>query len=117
MKRIVEATLNTGRGLGHALRTEAAFREEAVVFLAALPVGWLIAPSVVWYVAMLSALLLVMAVELLNTAIEKLADHVTPERHPNIGRIKDYGSAAVACVLLLAGLVWLAALATRFGLI
>jgi len=52
-----------------------------------------------------------------NTAVEKLADHVTPEEHDEIRRIKDFGSAAVFCALCLAGLVWLAALAVRLGLI
>jgi len=52
---------------------------------------------------------------LLNTAIEKLSDHVTPEHHIQIGIIKDAASAAVFCLLLLAGLVWLAAIAVRFG--
>jgi diacylglycerol kinase (ATP) len=61
-------------------------------------------------------LLTVLAVEFLNTAIEKLSDHVTPEHHVAIGRIKDFGSAAVFCGLCLAGLVWLAALAVRCGL-
>jgi diacylglycerol kinase (ATP) len=117
MNRLLDAMFNTFRGLAYALRTETAFQQEAVVFVLAVPIGWFVAPSVAWYVAMLGVLLTVMAVELLNTAIEKLADHVTPERHPSIGRVKDYGSAAVACVLLLAGLVWLAALATRAGLL
>ena len=58
-----------------------------------------------------------MVVELLNTAIEKLSDHVTPENHPAIGRIKDMSSAAVALTLLLVGMVWLAALAERLGLL
>jgi diacylglycerol kinase (ATP) len=66
---------------------------------------------------MLAALLVVLAVELLNTAIEKLSDHVTREHHPDIGKIKDFGSAAVFCTLCLAGLIWLAALAVRFGLV
>jgi diacylglycerol kinase (ATP) len=59
----------------------------------------------------------VLAVELLNTAVEKLADHVTPEWNRDIGIVKDIGSAAVFCVLLLAGLVWSAALAVRTGLV
>jgi len=56
-------------------------------------------------------------VELLNTAIEKLADYVTREQHAEIRRIKDFGSAAVFCAICLAGLVWLAALAVRYGVI
>ena len=66
---------------------------------------------------MIGSLLILLAVELLNTAIEKLADHVTRERHVEIGRIKDYGSAAVFCAICLSGLVWLAAIAVRFGLL
>jgi diacylglycerol kinase (ATP) len=65
---------------------------------------------------MIGVLWIVMAVELLNTALEKLADHVTPEWHAQIGMIKDCGSAAVFCTLCLAALVWIAALAERFDL-
>jgi diacylglycerol kinase (ATP) len=114
---VLDATRNTLRGLAAAWQSEAAFRQEAIVFLAALPVGLYLAPSVAWYVAMIASLLLVIAVELLNTATEKLADHLAPGQHPNIGRVKDYGSSAVGCSLVLAGLVWLAALAIRVGLI
>ena len=117
MKRLFSATLNSIRGLRYGIRTEAAVREEAIVLIAALPLGCFLAPSLTWYVAMISALLLVLAVELLNTAIEKLSDHVTREHHPDIGRIKDFGSAAVFCALCLAGLVWLLAVALRFGLV
>jgi diacylglycerol kinase (ATP) len=53
----------------------------------------------------------------LNTAIEKLADHVTREQHIVIRRIKDFGSAAVFCALCVAGLVWLAAIAVQFGML
>ncbi len=61
---------------------------------------------------MIASLFVLLAVEFLNTAIEKFSDHVTPEHHKVIGRIKDYGSAAVFSAICLAGLVWLAALAT-----
>jgi diacylglycerol kinase (ATP) len=56
-----------------------------------------------------------MAVELLNTAIEKLCDHVTPERHEQVRAIKDMGSAAVFCALALAALLWGAAGVAFFG--
>jgi diacylglycerol kinase (ATP) len=117
VERILNATLNSFRGLSQALKSEAAIRQELAVFVVALPVGLFLAPGVGWYVAMIGALLLVLAVEFLNTATEKLADHLAPDRHPNIGRVKDYGSAAVACTLALAGLVWLAAIAIRVGAI
>jgi diacylglycerol kinase (ATP) len=66
---------------------------------------------------MIGILIIVMAVELLNTAIERLSDHVTSEPHPTIGLVKDYGSAAVCCALSLACLTWLSALVIRFGLL
>lgn len=114
--RVLDATFNSLRGFRHACVNEAAFRQEAIVFLLALPVGWLIAPNPVWYLAMIGSILIVLAVELLNTGIEKLSDHVTPSYHRQIGVIKDYGSAAVFCGLVLAGMVWLMALAIRLGL-
>ncbi len=117
MKRHYYATKNSLRGLYYAITTEAAAREEAIAFVVALPIGYFIAPNLAWYVAMIAALLVVLAVELLNTAVEKLSDHVTRDHHPDIGKIKDFGSAAVFCTLGLAGLVWLAALACRVGLI
>jgi len=115
VKRLYSATLNSLRGLVYGVRTEPAIRDEAILLAIALPLGWLIAPSMVWYAAMLGVLLVLLAIELLNTAIEKLADHITRERHPAIGVIKDFGSAAVFCGLCLAGLIWLTALGVRLG--
>ena len=78
------------------------------------PLGIFIAPSFTWYIAMIGVLLLVMAVELLNTGLEKLCDHVMADHHPQIGIVKDCGSAGVMFSLLLAGLIWLAAFLVRF---
>src|SRR3984893_7614439 len=113
--RIFSATKNSLRGIVDGIKTEAAVREEAIIFAIAVPLGIFIAPSLAWYVAMIAALLVVLAVEFLNTAIEKLSDHVTPEQHRAIGRIKDFGSSAVFCGLALVGLVWLPATAGGRG--
>jgi diacylglycerol kinase (ATP) len=117
VKRIFNATVNSLRGLSSGIRTEAAVREEAIALLLALPAGAFLAPSLAWYVAMIASLLVVLAVELLNTAIEKLSDHVTRDHHPEIGMIKDFGSAAVFCALCLASIVWIAALVARLGIV
>jgi diacylglycerol kinase (ATP) len=117
VKRIYSAAKNSIRGLVDGFRTEAALRQEVVLFVLGVPIGIFVAPSLAWYLAMIGALLVVLAVEFLNTAIEKLADHVTPEQHRDIGRIKDWGSSAVFCALALTGLVWLAAIAIRYGLV
>ena len=116
MKRLFSATLNSLRGLADGFRTEAALREELIVLAAAVLLALAVAPGLAWYVAMVGAVLVILAVEFLNTAIEKLADHVTREQHDDIRRIKDFGSAAVFCALCLAGLIWLAAIAVRLGL-
>jgi diacylglycerol kinase (ATP) len=94
-----------------------ALRDETLLLAVALLLGIVVAPSAVWYVAMIGVILILLAIEFLNTAIEKLADHVTREQHADIRRIKDFGSAAVFCGLCLAGLVWIAAIAVRFGLL
>jgi diacylglycerol kinase (ATP) len=116
VKRIFSATLNSLRGLRYGFRREAALREELILLAAGLILGLFVAPTVAWYVAMIGVLLVLLGIEFLNTAIEKLADHVTPEHHIDIGRIKDYGSAGVFSGICLAGIVWLAALALRLGL-
>jgi diacylglycerol kinase (ATP) len=115
--RFYRATLNTFRGFSDALHYEKAVQQEMLLLLLALPLALYLAPSAAWYVAMVGVLLVIIAVELLNTAIEKLADHVSPEWRRNIGMIKDFGSAAVFCVLCLAGLVWTTAVAQRFGML
>jgi diacylglycerol kinase (ATP) len=117
LKRLYSATFNSFRGIVDGVRTEAAVREEAVLLAVALPLGFVLAPSAAWYVAMIGAILLILAVEFLNTAVEKLSDHVTPEHHYAIGRIKDFGSAAVFCALSFTGLVWLVAIGVRLGLL
>jgi len=115
VKRLYYATINTLRGLAYGFRHEPAVREEAIVLLLALPFGLVVAPGMAWYVAMVGSLFALLGVELLNTAIEKLADHITREHNPEIGVVKDFGSAAVFCMICLAGLIWLAAIAIRCG--
>jgi diacylglycerol kinase (ATP) len=114
--RLIRATRNSIRGLKAAAGTEESVRQELIVLALAVPVGWLMAPSLGWFVAMITGLMSLIAVEMLNTAIEKLADHVTPENNPRIGMIKDMGSTAVLFAMAAALLVWAAALAVRLGL-
>jgi diacylglycerol kinase (ATP) len=115
VKRIFSATLNSVRGISYGLATEAALREEVVLLAAGVLLGLVVAPTWLWYVAMVGSLLVLLAVEFLNTAIEKLADYVTREQHIEIRRVKDFGSAAVFCGICLAGITWLAGLALRLA--
>jgi diacylglycerol kinase (ATP) len=115
MQRIWRATRNTMNGLRAAASSEAAFRQELIALLAAVPLALLIASTAWSALALIGVVLAVMIVELLNTAIEKLADRVTLERDPMIGRVKDMGSAAVGLALLIAGAVWLLAIWERLS--
>jgi diacylglycerol kinase (ATP) len=117
VRRLLSATINSWNGLRAAARSEEAFRQELWAFVIAVPLAFLIGTGVWQRVALIAVIVLILVVELLNTAIEKLSDHVTPDTHPAIGRIKDIGSASVGLSLLLAGLVWLVALAERLGLL
>ncbi len=113
MNRILAATANSIRGLREALATERAVRQEAVAFSIAAVATPFIAVGRWQAAAMIGSILLVLAIELLNTAIEKLSDHVTPERHEAIRYVKDLGSAAVMCGLAIAGVIWFIALYDR----
>jgi diacylglycerol kinase (ATP) len=115
--RFWRATINTRNGLAFAIRSEQAVREELAAMALALPLAWLVGATVMRSVELIAVLVLVLVVELLNTAIEKLADRLTTELDPQIGRVKDMGSAAVGVALLMAGLFWLFALAERIGLL
>jgi diacylglycerol kinase (ATP) len=116
-RRLILAVRNSWNGLRFALRSEAAFRQELAVFLPAVPLAFFIAESPWKRLALIGVLMLLFVVELLNTAIEKLADRVTPAIDPQIGWVKDMGSAAVGVTLLLAGAIWLLAIAERIGLL
>ena len=113
MERIVRAFFNSAAGFAHACRHELAVQQEVVVLVVALPVSLFVTES--WWkrLALIGVLVIVVMVELLNTAIEALSDHVTPERHPHIRIVKDLGSAAVFMSLTLAGLTWILALTER----
>jgi diacylglycerol kinase (ATP) len=115
--RFWRATVNTRNGLAFAIRSEQAVREELVALVLAVPLAWLVGISVMRRVELIAVVVLVLVVELLNTAIEKLADRLTTELDPQIGRVKDMGSAAVGVALLMAGLFWLFALAERIGIV
>ena len=114
--RIRAAFWNTVGGLKEGLSTEAAIKQEFAVACVALPLSFFIAQDLWTWVALVASLLLVLAIEFLNTAIERLCNHIQPEKHDAIRITKDLGSAGVFFALALAGLVWIAALWARFGL-
>lgn len=114
LARLFHALRYSWRGLAAAWRHEAAFRQELALCAILVPAAFWLARSVPELLALLGVLLLVLVVELLNSALEALADAVTLEDDPLIGRAKDVASAAVLLALILAALVWLGVAAQRW---
>jgi diacylglycerol kinase (ATP) len=115
LARIAAACRHTLGGLREGLRTEAAIKQEAAIALLALPVSFLIASNLWIWVALIGSLLLLLAIEFLNTAIERLCNHIEPEKHDAIRVTKDLASAGVFFAIVVTGLIWIAALITRLG--
>ncbi|MBE5253368.1 diacylglycerol kinase [Mixta mediterraneensis] len=108
--RIVKAAGYSWQGLRAAWRHEAAFRQEAIAALIAIVVACWLDVDTITRVLMIGAVVFVIIVEILNSAIESVVDRIGPEHHPLAGRAKDMGSAAVLLSIILAVFVWIALL-------
>ncbi len=115
MDRIYPAFLNSCAGFAYALRTERAVRQEFGVFVVGLPLAFVVAQPGWLRLALVLSLIAILCIELLNTCVEKLCDHVTPDLHQTIKVIKDMGSAACFCAQASAAIIWLMALIMRLG--
>ena len=114
LERILHAGGFSIAGLRQAWR-ETAFRQEAMAAVFLLPLAMLLGQTWVERVLLAGSVLLVMIVELLNTAVESAIDRIGPEWHALSKRAKDIGSAAVLLALLLCAFTWGSALWTRFA--
>ena len=104
--RVAWALRYSLRGLGAALRTEAAFRQEAALALLLVPVALWLPATPTETALLIASVLAVLVVELLNTAIEAAVDRHSREFHVLAARAKDLGSAAVLLSLVLCASVW-----------
>lgn len=107
LSRVLYATYYSIKGLRAAFASEAAVRQEIFAMLILVPFAVYADVTNVERILMIMSLCVVLITELLNTAVEKLCDHVSTDIHLLIGRAKDIGSAAVFVSLLLAAFVWL----------
>ncbi len=94
--------------------TETAFRQECIAAIILLPLSFWLGRNWVEIALLAGSVMLLMIVELLNTAVETAIDRVGPEWHDLSKRAKDMGSAAVLLSLLMCAGIWLAALGQRF---
>jgi diacylglycerol kinase (ATP) len=105
--RLVNATRFSLVGLAAAYRHEQAFRLELLVLVIVVSAGLWLGRTGVERALLIGSWCLVIVVELLNSAMEVLADRMWPEKNALAGRVKDMGSAAVFCAIVLSAAVWL----------
>ena len=106
LSRVIHAGINSASGLRAAWRTESAFRQEVTLALILLPLALWLGRSWTERAVLAGCVLLVLIVELLNTAIEYTVDRVSLEQHALSKTAKDLGSAAVLLTLLLCAATW-----------
>jgi diacylglycerol kinase (ATP) len=111
--RLVRAFGSSRKGFIGAYREEAAFRQELLFACVALPLGLWLGQSGVERAVLTGPVLLILIVELLNSAIEATVDRIGLERHALAGLAKDIGSAAVMLSFILLAVVWLLVLGGR----
>ena len=105
--RLFRALGASGRGFRGAFRDEAAFRQELLLAVAVIPTGFVLGHSGVERALLIAPMLLVLVIELVNSAIEATVDRIGLEHHELAGLAKDLGSAAVFLALVLLAVVWL----------
>lgn len=111
--RIIKATRWSLQGLGAAWRHESSFRLEVYLFAVLAPLAWWLGGTPVERVLLIGSMLMVMSVELLNSAIEAVIERYGAEHHELAGRAKDMGSAAVFVSMIAVVLTWAALIGPR----
>lgn len=106
LNRIIWAGYYSYKGVKAAFKNEAAFRQELYLLLVLMPLAFLLGETVEQQLLLIAPCVLVVIVELLNSAIEAVVDRIGPEKHKLSGRAKDMGSAAVFFCLALVALSW-----------
>jgi diacylglycerol kinase (ATP) len=107
LRRVISAARNSLAGLAEAIRCEDAFRQELILAALLIPLALWLGRTGVERALLIGAVLLVLIVELLNSAVEATVDRISFENHRLAKRAKDIGSAAVLITLLNAVVIWL----------
>ena len=106
-QRVVRATGYSMKGLKSAYILEAAFRQEVWLSFFLIPVGFYLGDGAIEKILLVGSVLLVLAMELLNSSVEAVVDRIGSEFHELSGRAKDIGSAAVFMTMIIFVLTWL----------
>jgi diacylglycerol kinase (ATP) len=106
LKRVWNALFYSLEGFKAAWRHEDAFRQEAMLAVVLIPLAFFLATAPLQRALMIASVLLVLIVELINSAIEATVDRISLENHALAKRAKDIGSAAVLIALINVLVVW-----------
>ena len=114
LTRIFKAAYCSMKGFKAAFIHESAFRQELFLAILLVPASFFLAQSSLHQLMLIATIVFVLFAEIINSALEALADKITTEHDELIGRAKDLGSAAVFIALFLLVLVWAEAIFTKF---
>jgi len=106
LKRLILATGYSWQGFKAGWKNEEAFRQEVVLAAILIPLALFLDVGSIQTILMITSVLLVLLIEILNSAIEAVVDLVTEEKHELAGRAKDMGSTAVMIALIIVAVVW-----------
>jgi len=112
--RILKAGQCSVQGLSAVYKHESAFRQELLLCLILLPLAFILGNTPLGIALMIFGLILVLLVEVINSAIEAIVDRVGLEHHELSGRAKDMGSLAVSLALILCGVLWIGVLMSGY---
>ena len=115
IRRLLRAIVYSVQGFVHAFRHEAAFRQELALTVVLVPAALWLGRDVIERAMLVAVLFFVLAVELLNSAVEAAVDRHGDEHHELSGAAKDLGSAAVFVSLTIVVVVWGAVVYDRFN--
>ena len=106
LTRAWHAAKNSWHGLVYAFQEESAFRQELTLLIVLTPIALLLSVSYLEKALLIGSLLMVLAIELLNSSVEAAIDRISFEHHDLSKRAKDFGSAAVMLALIIAIMMW-----------
>ncbi|MEE9551498.1 MAG: diacylglycerol kinase [Gammaproteobacteria bacterium] len=106
LERLYKATMYSWHGLKAAFKNEAAFRQEVMLSIILIPLGFWLGENGTERALLIGSILLVIIVELINSGIEAIVDRHGSEHHELSGRAKDVGSAAVLIALINVIVIW-----------
>lgn len=113
-KRIYKAFIYSFNGLIATCKQEAAFRQELLLAIILIPLALFLDVTLSEKILLAGSVIFVLIIELINSAIESLADAISTNIHPLLGRAKDQASAAVLLGIILMSVIWVVILVNHY---